>query len=72
MKKLFFTALVAVVAVGGAYADVILHDEDGTPIATCQTSATNACSNIQGPVYGPEGSEGPEIPFIDYSSLLYN
>lgn len=72
MKKLFFTALVAVVAVGGAYAETInLYNENSTTVQyTCQDDAVTACESIPGTFY--EFNSSIEIDPADYADLLYN
>ncbi len=53
MKKLFFVALLAVVAVGGAYtvkADTY-YGTGGSPVFNCVEEAQLECSTISGDIY---------------------
>lgn len=55
MKKLFFTALVAIVAVGGAYAQYVSTPGATSPQFNCSGTATPLCTY---PIY-PAGSTEP-------------
>lgn len=67
MKKLFFTALVAVVAVGGAIAQITVEDQFGNPV-TCD--AGNAlCSTYPGGLFDP--ITGQQIPPATFGDLQY-
>lgn len=69
MKKLFFAALLATVAVGGAFAQVNLYNSSRELIAVCQEEQPADCSDI--PVaYQSDGTT--VIPFALYQDLTYN
>lgn len=64
MKKLFFTALVAIVAIGGAYAQQYstLPNGGGTKFS-CDALSGSTCAALfsQGYVY-PDGTEPVDLP----------
>ncbi|SMC98085.1 hypothetical protein [Pedobacter nyackensis] len=71
MKKLFFTALVAVVAVGGAYAQVIpvSINQGGPQTGTCESSGDPSCA-VENTYYIPD--ESTAYTAAELAGTFYN
>lgn len=78
MKKLFFTALVAVVAVGGAYAQQYTYINGATTInfdcaggpASCEASLPSGGTVFQNTPSGPVEINRSQLPQLEFQQVL--
>ncbi|MCD0488322.1 hypothetical protein LPB86_08780 [Pedobacter sp. MC2016-14] len=77
MKKLFFAAALAIVAVGGAISvnAETFYSANGSQRYVCNGGAVSCASQIGStPVYlinAPEGQQGPAVNPSEYEDLLF-
>lgn len=69
MKKIFFTTVVAAVAIGGAIAQISAEDKFGNAV-TCDEESSALCRSYPGGLYYP-GTDLP-ISHTVLIDLLYN